>query len=121
MDANKFNVALSKAVRSALLRLPSAGGNEAVNFALDNFRNQSLLENLLSAQLPERSAVRQLRGGTDSVRVTPEGDLKHIDVKPMFCINMGERGLAFPADHPYFKEAPQRAEILARENSGFSV
>ena len=54
-----------------------------------------------------RSTVRQLRGGTDSVRVTPEGDLKHIDVKPMFRINMGERGLAFPAEHPYFKEAPE--------------
>jgi len=70
-------------------------------------RNQSLLENLLSAQLPE-PPVRQLRGGTDSVRdsvrVTPEGDLKHIDIKPMFRINM--EGLAFPPDHPYFKEAP---------------
>ena len=75
-----------------------------MNFALDNFRNQSLLENLLSSQLPE-PPVRQLRGGTDSVRVTPEGDLKHIDLKPMFRINM--EGLAFPPDHPYFKEAPE--------------
>jgi len=41
MDANQFNAALSKAVRSALLRLPSAVGNEAALFALDNFRNQS--------------------------------------------------------------------------------
>src|SRR6218665_394786 len=67
-------------------------------------RNQSLLENLLSAQLPG-TLRRQLRGGTDSVRVTPEGDLKHIDIKPMFRINMA--GLAFPPDHPYFKEAPE--------------
>ncbi|PGH39846.1 MAG: hypothetical protein CRN43_06615 [Candidatus Nephrothrix sp. EaCA] len=52
-----------------------------------------------------RSAVRQLRGGTDSVRVTPEGDLKHIDIKPMFRTHMA--GLAFPAEHPYFKEAPE--------------
>ena len=74
---------------------------------MDNFRNQSLLENLLSAQLPG-TLRRQLRGGTDSVRdsvrVTPEGDLKHIDLKPMFRINM--EGLAFPPDHPYFKEGP---------------
>ncbi|PGH37500.1 MAG: hypothetical protein CRN43_20815 [Candidatus Nephrothrix sp. EaCA] len=63
--------------------------------------------------------VRQLRGGTDSVHVTPEGDLKHIDIKPMFRINMA--GLAFPSEHLYFKEAPRRAEILAGENSGFSV
>ncbi|PGH37537.1 MAG: hypothetical protein CRN43_20590, partial [Candidatus Nephrothrix sp. EaCA] len=54
-----------------------------------------------------RSAVRQLNSGTDSARVTPEGDLKHIDIKPMFRINMAERGLAFPAEHPYFKEAPE--------------
>ena len=120
MDANKFNVALSKAVRSALLRLPSAVGNEAALFALDNFRNQSLLENLLSAQPPERSARASAprRNGLRS-RHTPEGDLKHIGIKPMFRTNMA--GLAFPSEHLYFKEAPRRAEILAGENSGFSV
>ncbi|PGH37706.1 MAG: hypothetical protein CRN43_19560 [Candidatus Nephrothrix sp. EaCA] len=52
-----------------------------------------------------RSAVRQLNSGTDSVRVTPEGNLKHIDIKPMFRINMV--GLVFSPDHPYFKEAPE--------------
>ena len=40
-------------------RLLAAVGNEATLFALDNFRNQSLLENLLSAQpleLPRHGA-----------------------------------------------------------------
>ncbi|PGH37450.1 MAG: hypothetical protein CRN43_21130, partial [Candidatus Nephrothrix sp. EaCA] len=58
------------------------------------------------------STVRQLDGGTDSVHITPEGDLKHIDLKPMFRTHMA--GLAFPVEHPYFKEAP---EWVAKEGS----
>lgn len=41
MTVEQLNSALSKAVKSALLRLPAAVGNEAVNFALDNFEKQS--------------------------------------------------------------------------------
>jgi len=99
MDADKFNAPFPKPFGIASAFRPQSGMKRAL-FALDNFRNQSLLENLLSAQPQERSAVRQLRGGTDSVRVTPEGDLKHIDLKPMFRINM--EGLAFPPRPPLF-------------------
>ena len=117
MDADKFNAPFPKPFGIASAFWLQSGKKR--RSLLWTTRNQSLLENLLSAQPQERSAVRQLRGGTDSVHVTPEGDLKHIDLKPMFRINMA--GLAFPAEHLYFKEVPQRAEILAGENSGFSV
>ena len=119
MDADKFNVVLSKAVSLALL---------SAFRAQSGMRRRSLLWTISETNpfwktcyppncLNVPPCVR-CRGGTDSDNaVTREKNLKHIDIKPMFRTHMA--GLAFPAEHPYFKEA--RLGVLAGENSGFSV
>jgi len=106
MDANKFNVALSKAVRSALLsafRPQSGMRRRSLLWTISEtnpFWKTCYPSNCLNA-----TPLRQLRGGTDSDNaVAREKNLKHIDIKPMFRTHRA--GLAFPAEHPCFKEAP---------------
>lgn len=55
-----------------------------------------------------RSTVRQLQDGKvtpDDKIVTPE------KVPPMFAVNLGERGLVFPAGHAYYTDVP--AHVVA--------
>lgn len=46
-----------------------------------------------------RSAVRQLASGI----ATPEEKIPSADIPAMFKTNLGQQGLIFPADHPYYK------------------
>lgn len=52
-----------------------------------------------------RSTVRQLRGYERTI--TPESKIPTADIPAMFRTNLGQRGLIFPPEHPYFKDIPE--------------
>lgn len=50
-----------------------------------------------------RSTVRQLSKG----RITPDDEIEYPENMPdLFKVNLGERSLIFPADHPYYTDIP---------------
>lgn len=53
-----------------------------------------------------RTTMRALNSG----KPTPHTEIQHPDIPPMFRTNLAKQGLAFPLDHPYFKDAPK--EVL---------
>lgn len=53
-----------------------------------------------------RCEVIQLPGKNH--KETPDMDLKHCKVAPMFQVNVGKKGVIFPKDHPYFMSQCQR-------------
>lgn len=57
-----------------------------------------------------RSTVRQLRRG----EITPDEDISYPELPAMFKTNLGEKGLIFPLDHPYFTETPPEVYAAAR-------
>lgn len=57
-----------------------------------------------------RSTVRQLRGGA---RETPLSKIPNADIPEMFQTNLGQRGLIFPKDHPYFTGLPEEVRYQA--------
>lgn len=57
-----------------------------------------------------RSTVRQLRAGS---QVTSPGKIPTADIPEMFRTNLGQRGLIFPKDHPYFIGLPEEVRYQA--------
>lgn len=59
-----------------------------------------------------RSTVRGLYSGA----ITPDANIQHPDIPDMFRTNLAEKGLVFPAGHPYYEGLPgqvsQEAEKL---------
>ena len=53
-----------------------------------------------------RCEVIQLPGKNH--KETPDMDLKHCKVAPMFQVNVGKKGVIFPKGHPYFMSQCQR-------------
>lgn len=51
----------------------------------------------------ERATVKQLKSG----EVTPDDQIVYPEkIQEMFKVNLGERGLIFPPDHPYYTDVP---------------
>lgn len=57
-----------------------------------------------------RSTVKQLRSG----KITPDDKIVYPVIPEMFRTNLGEGGLVFPEDHPYYKGMPDRVLSAAR-------
>jgi SPP1 gp7 family putative phage head morphogenesis protein len=63
-----------------------------------------------------RSDVQQLSHG----QVTPSEKIITPEKMPeMFKTNLAQKGLAFPPNHPYFKDAPESVKEQAKEVEGF--
>ena len=50
-----------------------------------------------------RCTVDQLTGGSE----TPADKTKHIEINPIFRVNLSKQGLAFPPEHPYYNGVPR--------------
>ncbi|RYF26586.1 MAG: DUF935 family protein [Flavobacteriales bacterium] len=60
-----------------------------------------------------RSTVRQLRDG----EITPDDQIEYpVNMPEMFKKNLAAEGVAFPEDHPYFKDVPKSVFERVRKN-----
>jgi phage gpG-like protein len=97
MAQNSFDISnLENNIRSAVLRLPALAGNEVVNFALDNFKQQGFLGNSFQ-RWPQRKVVGKKNKGKAILIQT--GRLK----RSIRIIRMDANTVVIGSDVPYAK------------------